>query len=265
MSTEQLQQIVTRVISKLVSRLEAGAQQARVIAVFSAATVNFEEAIQQVLLLPLAGYGVEVALSAAAEQLYGGVLRKQLAGLPLFGWIEPGEWLVALRRARAVVVPLLSVNTLSKVCLLVADSLASNLILHGLFMGKEVIAARNGADPLSQGRQLLGFAGGTAALEQALQERLQTIADYGCYLTDMQELTATVAAVLGSVGKSSSARRAPGTFAAGHNYARRIICASDILRAHRQGEGLLLAGASLLTPLARDLAKRYGIALEDDL
>jgi len=57
-------------------------------------------------------------LSQAAEALYGQVIRDQLAGFPHISTVHSTNWLSALKEARAIVVPLLSVNTLSKVSLL---------------------------------------------------------------------------------------------------------------------------------------------------
>ena len=71
--------------------------------------------------------------------------------------LEPATWLKALKKARAVAVPMLSLNTLSKLSMLLADNTATNIVLHALLMGKPVVAARNGADPRDKGREGLGF------------------------------------------------------------------------------------------------------------
>ena len=67
--------------------------------------------------------------------------------------MEESKWLLTLKDSCAVIVPMLSLNTLSKLALLVADNFASNIILHALFAGKPVLLARNGVDPSDNGRR----------------------------------------------------------------------------------------------------------------
>ncbi len=55
--------------------------------------------------------------------------------------MEESKWLHTLKESCAVVVPMLSLNTLSKLALLLADNFASNIILHALFAGKPVLLA----------------------------------------------------------------------------------------------------------------------------
>jgi hypothetical protein len=233
------------------------------IAVFTGATVGFNKAVQQVRGLILDGYRVSLVLSQAAENLYGSVLRDQLAGFPHITWLESGKWLSVLNEARAVVVPLLSVNTLSKMSLLIADTMAGNVILHALFMGKKVIAARNGADPAGSGREALGFNRGSLPLQRALLERFRIVEDYGCLLTDAAELRSRVNLVLSQAENLPAKQEnlAAGSVRSIASCPGNVVTAADIRHAHSVGVDLRLSPAALVTPLARDLATRYGVAL----
>ena len=196
-------------------RLGADGKRGSLIAVFTGATVGFGTAVQQVRGLVLDGYRVSFVLSEAAERIYASVLKDQMAGFPHVTWLEPGRWLPALNEARAVVVPLLSANTLSKISLLIADTLAGNVILHALFMGKKVIAARNGADPAGSGRDKIGFNRGSAPLQRALLERFGVVEDYGCHMTDVAELRSRVNLLLSQVEKlTCKTRESAGRFRA---------------------------------------------------
>lgn len=261
MDERQFQKLVARVVGRLAQRLGASGEKGCLIVVFTAATVAFSEAVQQVRNLILDGFQLRLAFTDAAEQLLGKAVMDQLAGFPHITPVESSSWLGALREARAVVVPLLSLNTLSKLSLLIADNTAVNLILHGLFMGKPVIVARNGADPCAKGRQELGFQEGRAALSRAMAERLRTIAEYGCMLTDIGGLRATVNSVLhspspvsGTKGALSSRSIAPIAGPSGH-----FITAAEVLQAWRTGAHLDGGAAVGMTPLARELARRYGV------
>jgi hypothetical protein len=134
MTDEKLQKIVTAVISRIAQQMGADGSRGTLVTVFTGATVAFQEAVWQVRRLILDGYRIQLVFSQNAEDLYGQVMRDQLAGFPNVSFVEPSTWLLALKQAHAIVVPLLSLNTLSKVSMLIADNLPTNLILHGLFL-----------------------------------------------------------------------------------------------------------------------------------
>lgn len=258
---QQIQRIVAEVISKLAPRLGADGRHGSLIVPFSGATAGFGEAVRQIRFLILDGYQVRLAFSQAAEQLFGQVVKDQLAGFPHVSSLDPAQWLSALGEARAIVCPLVSVNTISKLSLLIADNLVTNLILHGLFMGKAVILARDGVDLNGQGRKTLGIDNGAPALRQAVVNRLQTVTEYGCCITDVQGLRATVNSVLTSQGTAAPKQPAPNSYSTPLKLSTsgRLITAADVRNTHRIGATLSISSASLITPLARDLAMQLGV------
>jgi hypothetical protein len=262
MKYDQIQRIVAEVISRLAQRLDADGRRGCLIVVFSAATAGFSEAVQQVCFLILEGYRLQLAFSESAERMFGQTVRDQLAGFPHFSLVDPTGWFSALKEARALVCPLMSVNTLSKLSLLIADNLVTNLILHGLFMGKPVIVARNGVDTADPGRKALSFDKGTPALKQALVNRLLTVADYGCRVGDVRHLKKIVNSVLAGEKDSSAKRQGPNTYSgpATFPYSGQLVTAVDIRRAHSLDARLAISAASLITPLARDLAVQLGVS-----
>jgi len=261
MNHHQIQHIVAEVISRLAPRLGADGRRGSLIVVFSGATAEFGEAVGQIRLLVLDGYRVRLAFSQTAEQIFGQVVRDQLAGFPHIGSIESTQWLSALREARAVVCPLMSVNTISKLSLLIADNLIANLILHGLFMGKAVIVARDGVDLAGQGRKALGINKGTPTLKQAIADRLQTVTQYGCSMTDVQRLRVTVNSILSAEGTSAAIQPdlKPHFTPLKFRSSGRLITAADVRNAYRVGATLGISPESLITPLARDLAEQLGV------
>lgn len=268
MNEEQVRKIIAEVIGRLAVSLGADGKRGSLIAVFTGATAGFKAAVEQVRGLVLDGYRVSLVLSQAAERLYGPVLREQLEGFPHIEWMDSGKWLSALKEARAVVVPLLSVTTLSRISMLIADTTAGNVILHALFMGKKVIAARDGADPAGSGREALGFNRGSLPLQRALLERFRIVEDYGCLLADAGQLRNTLNSVLSGAGNSPvekenlHARSVRSLVSCSGT----IVTAADIRHAHSLGADLRLYPAAPVTPLARELAARYGVALvERDL
>jgi hypothetical protein len=262
MNEEQVQMIAAEVIRRLVVRLGGDGSRGTVVAVFTGATAAFNVAVHQVGALIIDGYRVQLLFSQAAEQLVGRTVREQLTGFPHVGFVEPAGWLSALKEAHAVIVPLLSVNTVSKLSMIIADNVVNNLILHALFMGKPVIAARNGADPVGREREELGFHKGAPALRQAVTERLKTLSDYGCYLTDVSRIKDTLNAVVAA--KRDPVSRSPDqSFNPSHSildHSGGVVTAMDIRHAHRLGAKLSISSSTLITPLARDLAIKHGVS-----
>lgn len=266
MKTDRFLKIVTQVISALAPQIGADGRRGPLIVVFSGATVGYQEAIRQVRSLVMDGFTLKLAFSQAAEQIFGQAVTDELAGFPHIGQVEQTRWLSDLTEARAVVSPLLSVNTVSKVSLLIADNLVTNLILHALFTGKPVILAENGADPSGIGRKKLGFCQGSPLLNRTISDRMRTAAGYGCLITDIGRFGTVVKSVL------EDGRSAPHE-ARGHvlNHAPRtlnrigkLVTAADISLAHRLGAALRISSASVITPLGRDLALRHGVPLVED-
>jgi hypothetical protein len=267
MHEERLQELVARVIERLAERLGASGENGCLMVVFTAATVAFSEALQQVRNLICNGFRVQLVFSEAAKQLLSKAVLEQLAGFPHVATLEPAFWLGALNEARAVVVPLLSLNTLSKLSLLIADNPAANIVLHGLLMGKPVVVARNGADPGAEGRRELGFHRGRPVMARAMAQRLHAVADFGCTVTDVRELAETVNSLLlhqDALGQETRERSAapPGPAAGG---AKHFITAAEVLHARRAGTALHLGTAAGMTPLAREMAMRYGVLLTTDV
>jgi len=263
MNDIRIQEIVGEVIGRLMPHLGADGRRGTVIVVFSGATVRLPEAVGQVRRLILDGYRAQLVFTAAAEGLYAGFIRDQLAGFPYDELADGSRWLSILRQARAVLVPLLSVNTLSKLVLLMADNVPLNLILHALFMGKPVIMARNGADPADRGREQLGFSRGTAALTQTLRERLRTAANFGCCLSDVSQLRRRLRQELGEEAAFGDTHHSddPRDPDDGYRPGGKLVTAGHVRRALRLGADLMISSDSVITPLARDLIRQHRLTL----
>ena len=166
---------------------------------------------------------------------------------------------------------MLSVNTLSKLSLLIADNLPTNLLLHGLLLGKPVITAQNGVDPTEAGRAELGFNHGSPSLARAIAERLQTISSYGCLLTDIASLSSAVESALAkdnaSPGQPHPVVNGPPAMLNYQNakhHRKTVITSADVLHAFRSGSHHVAQAGATVTPLARELATKYGVSLSQD-
>ena len=91
---------------------------------------------------------------------------------------------------------MLSLNTLSKLSLLIADNLANNVILHALFAGKPVVLAREGVDPSDPGRKIPHFDHCGPVMAAAIEERLRLASGYGCRVVEVSQLSEALTSAL---------------------------------------------------------------------
>ncbi len=178
--------------------------------------------------------------------------------------MEESKWLHTLKESSAVAVPMLSLNTLSKLALLLADNFASNIILHALFAGKPVLLARNGVDPSDKGREIPHFDKCGPLMAAAIEERLRIAGGYGCQVTDVNQVSSVLTSLLDAksrvpvVGIYRSGASRP----AETRTANSIVTAADVLQAHHSGTQLRIGSPAVVTPLARELADKHGVSLE---
>lgn len=264
MTKEQIQQIVIEVIGKLAVRLGADGSKGILITLLTAATAEFEQAIDQIRGLVLYGYKIQLLLSENAEKLYGKVIRDQLAGYPHIDSVDKSDWLKSLKESDAIVVPLLSMNTLSKISMLIADNLVTNLILQALFTGKPVFAGQNGAHPdAGHWRQKNGISVQNPTLRQTVLKRMETVRGYGCYLTDTRNLKSLVNKSLSNKQRSTTIPSGKGNSKKNSAICLHVktITAAHVRQAYIANADLILPPGALITPLARDMAMTYCVEL----
>ncbi|HWR39148.1 MAG TPA: flavoprotein [Patescibacteria group bacterium] len=265
MDTEQLVQLIT---SRVLEQLQGNAVKAsadsvkpKILALFTGGTIGLIEGMAAVRELS-ATADISAVMSAAAETVIGVQrLRDSLgAQCPIITGKDPFPGKI-LRAADLVLVPVMTLNTAGKIALTLTDSLPSLLIIEALLMGKPVIAARNAADPHDIWRRELGMGHGNPALNQALQSHLQKLEGFGVTLTDVRQLTQAVV-------KQNGSRPLPaatGSFAAApvkEKTARRFLSAEDVKSVALAGQKTMhLEKGTMVTPLAWDIAREYGVEL----
>ena len=176
--------------------------------------------------------------------LYAKFVWEQLRGLSAhYARSTSRSGLRTIKESCAVIVPMLSLNTLSKLALLLADNLASNILLHALFAGKPVLLARNGVDPSDKGRDDTALRPMWSGVAAAIEERLRIVSGYGCQITDVGQLSNALTSLL-ELRATFRSQQACGTEpSAGPLSALSgsIVTAADVLQAHHSGAQLRLA------------------------
>ncbi len=268
-STEQLSILVRRVLHLIAQRLyEQNGKDSYVIAVFTGATAGFSQVLSGLEQLMLTGTEIRIVLSHSAERVYGDRIEERLLPWPIAS-ISTGErWFCELEGSKGVVVPALSVNSLSKISCLMADSVATNLILQALFMGKPVVAAIDGCEPGNKDRKTLALDNGTPALQQALGEHLLRLNDFGCTLVKCHDLGSFCSNVFAEKNEQkittdlyqagqtkSSPAKTGGTLTA------TMVDSALVRRAIREQKTIKIGQSGIITPLALELARQQGLQI----
>ena len=266
LNEQQLQHLVTEIFRRLAVHLGSDGRRGKVMTVFSGATVGLPQALDQLRWCSLQGFCQVLAFSPSAEAIYGESVRQQLTGFPNISALNPEKWIHQLAEVKALLVPMLSLNTASKVSLLIADSMPANLIIHAISLGVPVIAATNGADPDAfHWARRTGSLPVAPAFRDASRQRLQTLRDYGCLLTEVQALGQTLLQV---TEKTAPAQvQAPETQTviarpAPVQVNGRLVSTGHIREAHRHKVDILLGPETVVTPLAREMAASLGVKLQ---
>jgi hypothetical protein len=261
---EQLVQLVTaevmRQLAKMPTALPPQAVKHRslqAVAIFTGGTIGCEQSLAELQKLQDLNFRLTVVLSPTAESIVGSDKIKGNLGrdIDIITTQSPYPGKV-LREAAIVLVPVLTQNTAAKLAHSLADTLATTLIMQALMMGKPVVAALNAADPADSWRAKADMGKSPPGLAQALRGNLRKMESYGIQLVQVEQLAAHSQKILDSnVNKPVS----------GEQTKKKVIDAETIKAAVSNGDKSITASRTMIvTPLARDVAREYGIEIVRD-
>lgn len=271
-SPELLSELVQRVLYLIAQRLnEQNLDEEYMLVVFTGATAGFVQAFSAIEQLMLSGVEVRIVVSDSAQHIYGDKIKERLLSWPTASLSSGESWFCELKGAKGVIVPMLSVSALSKISLLMADSLTTNLILQALFMGKPVVAAIDGCEPGNIDRQKLGLDSGTPALQQALGERLIRLSDFGASLVKSRDLGWVSKRLLNGVEDVSRVKSMSEnvvTIPLERNEAivsspltAKMVDTAIVRKALREKRVINISQGGVITPLALEVAQKHGLQI----
>lgn len=255
MTDAQIQYIIREVVQRIIIRKGANGKRGSLIVVFTGVAKNLGLAISEVRRLVVNGFKIKLALSENAEKLYGSDIQEMLLGYPHVSSIDKSHWIEELKMARAVTIPLLSLNSLSRVALLIADTLASQLIVHALLMNKPVLAAQNDIY-FSQGPIESRIE--NQSLNKSILHRIEMISNFGCKMTELKNLSKEVNQLfqhnLNLKKPGIQTKQTSKTSRKKIRHKGKVVTAAQIRQAHMANADLILAPGVLISPLANDIA-----------
>ncbi len=263
--------LVKKVLHAVGAAMSARTPDQYLLTVFTGGTAGFKQALAGLEYLMLNGRRLRVLMSETSGQMYGDVVENKILSWPNACPMKTGDWFAQVQKCTGVVVPMLSVASLSRVCSLAPDTLATNIILQALFMGKPVVTAIDGAAPGASDRAVLGLDRGTPALSAALAKRLVQLSDFGARLAWSHDLGVVT---LGALNKADmpgpeiisppqpvADPAAVAPVSGGAIPVQRVVDASHVRVAKNTGGAIHAAPGAIITPLAFELAKEWGIEI----
>jgi len=238
----------------------------KALAIFTGGTIGLEQSFLELQKIKASSIELSIVLSVAAERMIGSDRIKEQLGsnvnLVTAQSPYPGK---LLRDADIVLVPVLTQNTAAKLAYTLSDALPATLIMQALMLGTPVLAAMNAADP-QDGWRIKGNMGKCSpALSEALRQNLKRIESYGIELVKVENLATGSQKIMDRIAKkvASSQQSDPqGTTPRGK---KNIVDAAVIKVAVGNGlKSIITPRGSIITPLARDIAREYGIELIEE-
>ena len=234
---DQIRKVVERVLREQMPTTTQVAHEKQLLAIFGATPLELDEPLQQLRICEQNGWKITIILSELAtkvvdlEPIYAAfgednILEENaLTNIPTF-----------VEAYQQIVLPVFSHPMIAKLALKLVDTPCSYLVFEALSKGKNVIAA---SDTLNQGKTSTKI--GTIDIEY-----VNVLSELGVQLVPMMQIAESVK---GKTGSSSATSK------------KSLISASTISNLDLDVRELVYENPAVITPLAREHAKKRGIKL----
>lgn len=251
MDTDKLAKIIEAEVRKALTdqanNPKSSPSGKKVLALFTGGYVKLSEALIQLNKLIQGSCLVDVVMSQSAVKVIGQDKILKISGINSL-ICEPDDSVSSLKlvqKSDIVVIPILTRNSATKVALGITDTLVTNIIMQALISAKPIIAARNSADPNDADCPCVGMPNTSPALIKLAENYLQKLESYGMKLVDVSEIAKII---LTDTDKSDSLDQ-------------KLVTQDVIAKLPQDTKQITIRKGSIITPLAKDIAKERGIKI----
>ncbi|WP_019152633.1 flavoprotein [Robertmurraya massiliosenegalensis] len=250
--------ILDSFVEEVIRRLQKRTKKATVL--FTGGYGGFQEALEQIHLLQNDGWDLKIVLSNSAEYVPTPQLISDKVGTAnIFVEKDIKELRPLYEGISVFLVPTLTINTMVKISLGIADNMVTNLASHMLMSGIPFIAAKDACDVSHVSRQQLGLNKGQQAYLHKMSDYLGVLESYGVKLVDAKDLFQTVQhnvfTFSQQVEKGVEKKRPI------ISVKKKIVTREDVVEAKRKEATIQLPYATIISPLALDTAKELGVQI----
>ena len=227
-----------------------------VLNVFHAGVRKLEQALEQVRRIEqAAGRSSVFTVESARAWVCGADVRQEAGVFCILDTVKPDGLEKALQKSDILVLPTFCLKTGAKVASLICDDQESGLVFTALLQGKKILAARDGF--------LIYDILVNIKLQQEIDRILKKLEGFGMVFCNTDQLHTTFQKMTVSNQNFESpgnTKVSPGYGTGGSTI--RVITAKDInMAVDNKQNAITLAPGGILTPLARDLAREYGVKI----
>ncbi len=225
-----------------------------VLCVFHPGVRRLEAALSQVRRIEAkAGRTSVFTVDAARRWVCGRDVREKAGSRCILDTVGPDGIERVLERADVLVLPTFCFQTAVRVAQMAADDQGSALVLTALAANKPVLAANDGFTLLDRMAN--------PAMGREMERVLEKLARFGMQLCETERLAEHFEQLTRSTGRAGSTDENHGRPQRGET-GRRLILAENVRQAKEAGaDRLILSAGGIVTPLARDLVKEYGMRI----
>ncbi len=230
----------------------------KVLIVFHAGVSKLDEAMIQVRLIQeLAGKSSVFTDESARSWVCGDDVRKQAGTRCILDTVRPDGLEKVLERADVLVLPTFCLKIGAKVANLICDDHASGIVCSALARGKKVLASRDGF--------LISETLANLKIREEIDRILQKLEDYGVIFSPTDQLS-NVFRQVALDPQESGGHEGKKDQDSGDERLLGIVTARDINKAaNDKNNSIRVAAGGVVTPLAHDLAKEYGIRIVEEV
>lgn len=246
------------ILKGITLRLNRGEVSSKgILVLFTGSNLGIDKKIEELALLRQYGISVSIGISFMGERIIN--LEKVNSILkPIKIYKEEDIFnLENLEREYSLlIVPNITINTLSKVSLGILDSLTSNIIWDFLYSGKKVLI------DLESAREYRGRASKNVEINKTVNFHIDRLKNMGA---DEVNRGIYIEKILSSLGLRDDVRHGTEAIESFNeeNGGRKIVTENDLKKLVK-GEELTLSSNVILTPLAKDKIKELGIKIKNE-
>jgi len=238
----------------VLNRIQRARPTPAVLNVFHPGVRKLEQALKQVRIIEdIAARSSTFTVNSARSWVCGEDVREKAGSRCILDTVNPEGLEKALQKADILVLPTFCFKTAAKVARLIGDDQESTIVLSALTQNKPVLATNDGFTLLNT----LANRG----IREEIKRILGKLESFGVVFCQTDQLAATFQEMVTPDNKAvpSETKQASGNPTAPSG---RLISAKDIrMAADNNQETITLARGGLITPLARDQAREYGIRI----
>ncbi|MDK2919264.1 MAG: hypothetical protein PWQ37_1997 [Candidatus Petromonas sp.] len=247
--------IINVIVKEVFKRLKNPPK--KVLAIFTGASIGFNEGVKELHRLKKDGWDIKVLLSKNAEHVLTEDLVKEMLDIEEIYVESKVKGMKDLYSdIDMMIIPTLTLNSAAKIALCIADTLTTNLVAHGIMEGIPIIACRDACDLRNETRLKLGMNKTPKTYLNKVDEYLNTIESYGIKLVSADKLYNC------ATGKSDSQLKNEKK-SSGNSVVlnKKVISRGDIIKASSRGNTMIVSENSIITSFAKDAAKELGIKI----